>query len=38
MKQKNYTGRVGWLVSLMSPAMGHWGTCPPQFPTILFVD
>jgi len=23
--------------AMASPAMGHWGTCPPRLPTILFL-
>jgi len=25
------------LISVASPAMGHWGTCPPRLPTISFL-
>ena len=37
-RRKGYTHPEDALGSLASPAMGHWGTCPPRLPASYFGD
>jgi len=33
-----FRSNLKWsLGTLVSPAMGHWGTCPPLLPNLIFL-